>query len=196
MSLLPSNINTKPIFSDQQIIFGLENKSLLYVNPLNGALTKERNKSFLSSGNLIKQSDIIITTDNNGSIYALDAERNKTYWKAKTGGRIISTALWNENILVSSNDNFVYLISLKNGNKRWKVRTGGRIIGNVILDSNRAVYISGGSNTALILDLNLGKIVNRITIKEDENFISSPLLINKRLIIPTQKAIYSFSPEC
>jgi len=109
------------------------------------------------------------------------------------GGEIFSLSLVPAGVLVSSLDNFVYLISLQKRKKIWKRRLAGRILAKPLIRDNFGVFVTTVGNSAIILDLSNGKIVNQISLPDDSFTLSEPVTVDKSLVFSTSKGIFAFS---
>jgi outer membrane protein assembly factor BamB len=94
---------------------------------------------------------------------------------------------------VSSLDNFIYLISPQKGKKVWKRRLAGRISAKPLVVDNFAVFVTAVDNSAVVLDLRNGKIVNQISLADIGFILSRPVIADKALVFSTNKGIFAFS---
>lgn len=193
---LNTNITSRPLLLDNKIYIGTSNKTILIVSQFNGEILSQINIKGLPNGTFANIGEKLFAGDSEGNLYALNLSNLTTYWQTKTGGKLVDIDLWLEDLLVLSDDNFVYLISARDGKKKWKRKLAGRIIGKAFLDNDLAIFLTYGSDTAIFLDLKNGDIINRIQFNDDIYFVSSPLVFNNRLFIPTNIGLYAFSPDC
>lgn len=195
---LNTTIPFSPIQASQKLILGTSNKTIIIISINNGTIEKQINlQAVPSSINLDAIHKTVYVGDSEGNLYSFDLDKqNLLNWKIKIGGEITSISLSNDKILISSNDNFVYLLSNLNGKKIWKKRLAGRIIGKTMLDENFATFLTNSSNSFEIISLKNGKTSNKILLEDDLYFVSEPLLVDNKLIIPTQKGILAYSPNC
>ncbi len=106
-------------------------------------------------------------------------------------------SITSEGLLITSLDNFAYLISAEKGNLKWKKRLAGRISDKSLVLDNYALITTTAKPTISVVELSTGKSINEI-ILEDEDFVTAnPIKIRNKIIVPTSKGLYSFSPkEC
>ncbi len=197
---LNTELTGEPVFfTDNQnkslIVFGTANNTLIFISADSGRITRQiytkTTPSVVNFGG-----DFIVTGDTKGSLYMSDLLSGRAVWKSYTGGRITDISILKDSILASSDDNYLYLLYKKNGNRIWKINLGGRIIGKAFLDEENILVLPQGTNTAFIINLVRGKIINRIVLEKDAYFVSSPLSVGNQLILPTQKGLYFYAMDC
>jgi outer membrane protein assembly factor BamB len=123
---------------------------------------------------------------------ASDGDRNETLWKIKTGGSIAGLYELEDGVLAASMDNFLYLFTTESGNLRWKRRLGGRFNIKPLIYGRYAVVLNSSDNQASVIELNDGKVVNRIMIEDDNYFLNEPSVIGGFLVLQTFRGIYFF----
>ena len=193
---LKTKITTSPSLFTDEIILGTSNKTILTINKLNGDINEQLNLKNTPSGLISQDKYTFFVGDIAGYIYSIDKTTKKRNWVVTTGGKIVSTDLFNKRLLIESNDNYVYALSIKKGKKLWKRKLAGRVIGKAHLTEHVAIYLSYGTNTAVLVDLKNGTILNRILLNKDLSFVSRPIYINKTIILPTQKGIFAYARKC
>ena len=97
---------------------------------------------------------LIVASNTNGSVYALNKKTGKKTWEFKTGGKIYSTpAIEGNRVVVSSTDNNIYCVDLRSGAQLWKFETSRPIVANpVIKDQTIFVGSSDGRFRAIYLE--------------------------------------------
>jgi len=137
--------------------------------------------------------DDILWGDDRGNVVRYDADKHSVVWRFRNGARISDLTVTSEGIVVTSLDNFVYLISESNGVVRWKKRQVGRISDITLDRGSLGVVITVGEPNAAVLDIQNGKTVGVLTIRDNEAFIRRPIFSNGRFIFFTTERIMSRS---
>lgn len=192
---LNTSLTSLPVTLEDNIYLGTENKTIMIISGQTGEIKNQIPFGFEPTSIAISKVGIF-AGDKEGNITAIEFPNHGFSWKSVTGGEIVGINPIDDDILVSSNDNFIYRFSGKNGTKVWKRKLAGRLLGNTILDNKIAAFLSVGSNEVLLVDLENGKIVNRISISRSEYFVSAPISIGAKLILPTDQGIEAYSPLC
>ena len=79
--------------------------------------------SDIGSGAIILK-DLVIASNSNGSIYALNLKNGKKTWSFTTKGKIYSTPVAEDNlVVVASTDNNIYCLNTLTGKLVWKFVT-------------------------------------------------------------------------
>ena len=186
-------IVSQPRIHDGKIYFGTTNRSVVVLALDTGNILNQLPIGRVPSRLTIYKNNIYIG-DRMGEVRARKIGSSKDQWVTKTGGEISEIVLYKKVILVSSNDNFEYAILRDTGKKIWKRKLAGRIIGKTVIDDEILVLLTHGSKEALFIDLDDGAIVNRITLSESQYFVSPPILLADKLILPTNEGLVAFSP--
>jgi outer membrane protein assembly factor BamB len=190
-------LSTKPLFIHDKIILSTTEKQIAFVSLEDGQiLYKFPISEAVSALNYIEEKNQIIWGGRGGNVTSLIIDiKNQTkniVWKFRNGAEISDLTLTNRGILVSSFDNFMYLISEERGELIWKKRLGGRISDAPLIKAGYITVTNIADSSAAILDLNNGKTVNKISLPEDFYFIGKPLAAQNKIILTTQKGIFSF----
>lgn len=154
-------------------------------------------KTSVSLGNALSTSSGICISD--GTIYAgcaaaitaLNAENGEKIWENKRNYGESSPAEFvvaGDKLLVSSHWDALIALDRKNGKQLWENKDGDirfRSSTPVVIDESTAAVADSGA--IMFVDLSSGKIKSKFSY--DCNFASSaqPLVIGKKLIIPTAK---------
>lgn len=103
--------------------------------------------------------NLIITTNTNGEIYALNKNNGKRKWVFQTNGKIYSTpAISGKYVIVGSTDKNIYCLSLKTGKLIWKMNSLKPILASPVIKDS-VVYIGGSDGHFKALNLKTGTIV-------------------------------------
>ena len=168
---------------------------IIDVNSNNGENSKQIKLQTKSISSLISSKDSIFYGNTTGEIVKLTLlnDNPKILWKVKTGGNITNLSEINNGILATSLDNFIYFFNKLNGKLIWKKRLGGRVVYKPLFSSEFIIAIDSGDNIVSVIDINSGKIINQVELNADSFFISSPIISAKTVLIPTNRATFSFS---
>jgi outer membrane protein assembly factor BamB/predicted MPP superfamily phosphohydrolase len=102
--------------------------------------------------------DLVIASNSNGAIYALNLKNGKKVWSYSTNGKIYSTPDVSGNlVVVGSTDNNIYCLNVINGKLVWKFETEKPIVANPLI-KNGNVFIGSSDGHFRALDLQTGKI--------------------------------------
>jgi outer membrane protein assembly factor BamB len=114
-------------------------------------------KSDIGSGVALGK-NLVIASNSNGLIYALDLKTGKKKWSYATKGKIYSTpAVENNFAVVGSTDGRIYCVNATSGELIWKYETQKPIVANPLI-KNAIVYIGAGDGHFRALDLKTGRI--------------------------------------
>jgi len=102
--------------------------------------------------------NLVIASNSNGEIYALNLKNGKKVWKYSTKGKIYSTpAVENNLVVVASTDDNIYCLNAKNGKLVWKYETQKPIVANPLI-KNGVAYIGAADGHFRALDLKTGNL--------------------------------------
>ena len=102
--------------------------------------------------------NLVIASNSNGLIYALNLNNGKKVWHYPTKGKIYSTpAVENNLVVVASTDNNIYCLNASNGKLVWKFETQKPIVANPLI-KNGIVFIGAGDGHFRALNLQTGKL--------------------------------------
>ena len=191
---LALEIITAPKLSKSKIYLGTSNRSVVVLSTESGKILSQIPVGKMPKQILSFENDLYIG-DELGNLRAIELKTQNTVWQTKTGGEISEIVPFEDVLLVSSNDNYEYAILKKSGKKVWKRKLAGRILGKTIIDGKFAALFTHGSNTALVIDLEGGKIVNRINLAKGNYFVSAPIFLKGKLLAPTKIGLIAYSPN-
>ncbi len=102
--------------------------------------------------------NLVIATNTQGEVYALNRKTGKREWVYQTGGKIYSTpAVANGYVVVGSSDNAIYGLKAGTGKLVWKTETQKPVLGSAAINK-KVVYIGGSDGHFRALDLKTGTI--------------------------------------
>lgn len=95
--------------------------------------------------------------DDNGILYAFEADRDNELWRYKSGARIVGTpAATNKVVVFGSADKTIYGLDASSGAVLWQHSTSAAVLGSATIEGNTA-YIGGGDGL-YALDINSGAL--------------------------------------
>jgi outer membrane protein assembly factor BamB len=196
-TVTPNKILSLGIPFNSKIIFSNENRTLSEISILNGNILKQinidDNNSYIYSSSLTDQ---ILVGYKTGMLSSIENQNFKKNWNLKLGGEIIDIKNYGDKLLISSKDNFIYSIKAKNGSSVWRTKLPGRIIGSVLINQDTLLILSYGTESAILINPQNGKLINKINFGKDIYFVSEPIFVNDLVIIPTNIGIKAFSSVC
>ncbi|MBC7797903.1 MAG: PQQ-like beta-propeller repeat protein [Pyrinomonadaceae bacterium] len=138
-------------------------------------------------------SKVLIFGDSSGNVAAVDASNQQLLWKLRIGGATQSFLPTPNGFLIASLDNFVYFQTLLKGKRLWRRRLAGRPIGGLIFSEKFALICVSGDDSAMIINLQDGKIAGEAFLGVDNYAISPPTTNGKFIVVQTAKGLMSFA---
>ena len=165
---LGATVTTSPMFGTKGIALGTEAKDIFEVALTDGSLRPLWKSDYLPTALTMDTAGRLVVGDERGNVTAIAANGDRS-WTFRNGARISSVLVDDSDYLASSNDNFVYRLT-RGGNVKWKRRLPGRLAqAPLLLDDVAVMSVSGGGGV-FVLDVNKGKILDRIQAAEDLSF--------------------------
>ncbi len=184
-----------PAVGPNQIILPTQNRTIVILDVANGHIANQITTQILPNRVQLNGSRLVVG-DQEGNVRMLGFPDGKLIWKNRTGGAIREFKEFKGDVLAISNDNYAYRFSSENGDTVWKRKLSGRILGSTVLDGKVGAFLSTGSIEALFVSLKDGNIVNRIAPGDADYFLSSPISIGERIVLPTDKGLETYGPNC
>jgi outer membrane protein assembly factor BamB len=142
------------------------------------------------------RSSAAIYSDDRGNVHSIQMGGGKN-WKFRAGGRVVYIRAVSDNVLLGSADNFVYFMSVEYGNLLWKRRLPGRVANGGIIANDLAVFTVVGDRSAYIVELQKGRLIDKLELAEEDLFLLTPIRANgKYLIAATANGLTAFSADC
>jgi outer membrane protein assembly factor BamB len=142
------------------------------------------------------RSSAAVYSDESGNVHSIKMNGGKN-WKFRSGGRVVYIRAVGDNVLLGSADNFVYFMNVEYGNLLWKRRLPGRIASGGLIGDDRAAFTVIGERSAFVLDLDKGRIVDRVVLADDDAFLLTPIRANGTyLLVATASGLSAFSADC
>lgn len=178
-------VTALPYFSASGIVFGTSEKRVVLISIEDGKELARNFGPFVPTA-VVASGDSLVVGDERGNVALIKAAGGKPVWKFKSGAGISHVAVSRKGILVTSRDNFIYLISMYNGDVIWKRRMPGRIIDSLLVAEHLIFSRVYGESSAFLIDLENGKITDRLT-QNEKNYIQQvPVLIgNSKIVLAT-----------
>ena len=183
---LTSNVAVR----DTELIFGSEDRTLLFVDSETGKLLRQLNVKGVPDA-VAATSEGFFVGDQEGGLYHLRGDSTEPVWTTNTGAGIQEIYVRQRTLIVSSKDNFVYGVRISDGKKTWKRKLSGRSLGMAEIDGRHAVFLSTGSSTAVVLDLTDGSLVNKLDL--GEAFLTGPVKTKHGFAVATETKVVSVS---
>src|SRR5688572_12179148 len=135
--------------------------------------------SDIASGAAITK-NLVIVSNTNGIVYALNLINGKKTWSYTTRGKIYSTPAIKENlVVVASTDNNIYCLNTLTGKLIWKFETQKPIVANALI-KNKTVYIGSSDGHFRALDLYNGNL--KWDFDDVKGFVvTTPLFYNNKI---------------
>jgi outer membrane protein assembly factor BamB len=142
------------------------------------------------------QSSAAIYSDDRGNVHSIQMGGGRN-WKFRAGGKVVYIRSVGDNVLLGSADNFIYFMSVEYGNLLWKRRLPGRVANGGLVSSGLAIFTVVGDRNAYIVELEKGKLIDRLELSNEDAFLLAPIRANgKYLIAATANGLTAFSPDC
>lgn len=113
-------------------------------------------------------------------------------WRRRVGTSVTGLTHSPQGVIAITGDNFVQLLSHRHGARLWKRRMPGRVLAQPLIDSRSALFATLGGDACIVLSLESGKQVNVISVGEGNQILTTPILTQTALIVPTRKGLMAF----
>ncbi len=213
---LGARLSAPPYFYADKAILGTFEKQLIIFNLGEGKIYKKVELHIIPTAISFDITDeTLFIGDQKGVAFSLKIEkteeikyevfkreknRKKTKnnnWEFRLGAEVSNISLTPKGLLITSLDNFAYLISKRNGNLIWKKRLAGRITDKTLVLNNYALITTIAEPTIFIVELNTGRVINKITLEDESFATATPIKTQNKIIVPTSRGLFAFSPnEC
>ena len=191
---LGTEISAFPFIITNEIILGTLSKQITVLSLKDGELI-ESSKISASPTVIVedKTGNNLVIGDKKGNLWSLNKKKKTRNWSFRQGAEISNIRLTALGVLVSSFDNFVYLLSEASGKLIWKKRLSGRIAAEPQIKDGNFVLTSIDESEALVIELDSGKVVNKVALKDDNFFTGESIQLKNLFIYTTRKGIFGFS---
>jgi outer membrane protein assembly factor BamB len=186
-------VSTSPEFSQNAVVFGIENNEILEVSVSDGGSRTFWKADRTPTALLVAPSGRLIVGDERGNVIALDSDGNRS-WTFRNGAKISSLLMNDSDYLASSNDNFIYMLS-RGGNVKWKRRLPGRLVNEPLLLGDVGVMSVTGGGGVYVVDLKRGKISNRIEMSDETSLTIAASTDGKSFVVLGPAGVVYFSRE-
>lgn len=199
--ILSAELSSIPFFDKDQALIGTADGYIIQLSLADGKQISKLKVSNAPTTIIRKKSDRkLLWGDGKGSVFSIKyagpdelSQIYKKVWQFRIGAKISHLVSTPIGVLVSSFDNFLYLISHKDGKIVWKKRFPGRIHSEPFVVDGHVIVITTADSVASIVEIKSGKLVNSITLQDDNIFTGNPVKTGNQLIFPTLNGIFSFS---
>ena len=184
--------STPPVIIGNQIVAGTTNNTIVFLSIKSREFQelKVQNSPHLVS---VVNNKYLFWSDYKGNSYLVDLLTRKIIWKFRSGAEVSAVISTKNTLLISSLDNFVYLISIGRGRLLWKKRFSERFTISPYITENQVIITTLDDNSAYIIDLEDGRIVNQVNIEENNSFVGVPIVSGKLIIYPTLRGLVAFT---
>ena len=202
-SFVKSQKKLSLVISDEKVIFNNSIGDISAVDIRSGKLlwqTPTQDSSVYESSFNLKTSDLVLAnslllfSNNNNEFYSLNTDTGIMLWQQKINSSIRPTAI-GDLVFTVTNEGFLVVIDIKNGNiiritniygnikekKRSKILPTGFIVGK------NNIYLSTSNGRLIVINIETGK--PNLMLKIDNNKISRPFVLDKKLFIIKDNAI-------
>jgi outer membrane protein assembly factor BamB len=186
-------LNTKIYISGTQIYFGTSDNSVYSIRFNDGHLSKQIKVKNSAEGNLAATNGTVFFGDSKGEINALREADSRILWTLRTGGAVQDILPSKSGLLITSLDNFVYFHKYSTGKRQWRRRLASRPLSAGLLNEETVFLLANGENTALLLNLKNGKILNQISLGENNYALAAPGFVDKKFFITTLTGVLGFA---
>jgi hypothetical protein len=189
---LGASVTSSPMFGQKGIALGTESKEIYDIAVVDGSSRLLWKSEHLPTALFADDSGRLVVGDERGNVTAVAANGERS-WTFRNGARISSVLIGDSDYLASSNDNFVYKLT-RGGNVKWKRRLPGRLAQAPLLLEDVALMSVTGGGGVFVLDLNKGKILDRILTAEDLSFVIGASSANpKNFVVAGPSGVSYFS---
>lgn len=186
------DITAKPVFSDQGVVFGSDQKRVFVIANDDGRQLFEFITAFSPTAVANGSGGVVAIGDARGNLQFLDVKSGRKIWKFKSGASISQILVTKNGLLVTSLDNFIYLISNHNGDIIWKRRTSGRVEGGAFADQDLVFGLASGDNSGVLLDARNGKILDLMSENGKIYPSQTPLFRGSQIFLATTEGIEAY----
>ncbi len=183
----------EPYFGVEKVIVASTAKQLFTVTLASGEIESMRKLTAQATAAVQTASGETVSGDERGGISLFLTDKDREYWRFKSGAAISSLRLVGGNILAASNDNFVYMLTPRSGGMAWKRRLAGRVAHIGIVDNSLALVSSLEENGATFISLAGGKQLGQITLNDDEYLTADPTSTSGLVFVLTNSRLIAFS---
>ena len=186
-------ITAEPLIFENKIVIGSKSRRIIFYSIDGGEISYEMVIPYPPNIISIVKNKYLFWGDNKGNIYLSDLLTKKIVWKIRSGAEISHVNDTPQGILIASLDNFLYLVSLDKGRIIWKKRFDGRLLFSSIIKGGYVLSAAFGSQSAAVIDIDNGRIVDQFFIEDGNYFTDAPRVLDDLLVFPTVKGIIAFS---
>jgi hypothetical protein len=181
-----------PYFSGVSIVVPSQPGEIDIISTLDGSVTFQLKTGSAPASVYTAGERTLVWGDAGGNLYAVDIPSKAINWKFRNGGLVSSITGAKDSILVTSHDNFVYLMST-GGRVIWKRRLPGRAAEKPIVTQSLVIVSIIGESGAELIDINSGKLLNRISPEDDNYPTAAPAAASGFIILADGAGVYSYS---
>lgn len=190
---LGGRVTAPPAYTALTVAVASE-KKIDVVSVANGAVTATIKTEQPVTSLEIRENEMIVAGDDRGNVTNYRDHSGEIWWRFKSGARIGTITETKEGLLVGSFDNFLYMISKYSGDVKWKRRMEGRLVNEPFVSGSVAFTSVSVEETAAMIDLENGKIIEQIPLGDNRYAITGPVLTDGSvLVFSVPEALVAFS---
>ena len=189
-----SPVTTSPVFGHKAITLGTESNEIFELALADGSVRSLWKSDNLPTSLALDSAGRLVFGDERGNVTAISTNGERS-WTFRNGARMSSILVEGSDYIASSNDNFVYRLT-RGGNVKWKRRLPARLAQAPLLLADVAVMSVSGSGRVFVVDINKGKILDRIETGEEISLAIGASAGNSgNLIVAGTSGVAYFSRE-
>jgi outer membrane protein assembly factor BamB len=190
---LNKKLTVVPWFTAAAIVLSLEPGEIEIISPSDGRVIFQLQTDSIPTSVYLSDERTLIWGDKRGNVAAVDIITKQIGWKFRNGAQVSGVTAAGKDILVTSYDNFVYLMSPTSGKIAWKRRLSGRVAEKPAVGAKFAAITVIGEPGVSFVDLETGKVLNRILLDDDDYVIGTPLVMAGSVFFSKADGVYLYS---
>jgi len=175
-------LSAPPAVSERSIAVAAVSRSVSVLDIANGAILSAKTLPYSATAVAIDRSGIVFAGDGRGNVARL-ADNGAGNWRFKSGAKITQIVPADGRLLVSSNDNFLYFIDASSGGLEWKRRLEARLTDAPLVRDGVVIAPIFGEETAAVIEIATGRIIDRIQLGEGRYALSSPVMTDEDVLV-------------
>jgi outer membrane protein assembly factor BamB len=192
---LGGTFTSHPVVADKYIYLGNDLGILFALDTISGKLLWRYRTRGALRGTASHSGQILYIGSADNYVYALNRESGRLLWRSRTGAEVQAVAVSRNGLIVASLDNFIYFLSFGRGDRLWKRQMPGRVTAAPLVAENSALFIPLAGDSCIALNLSDGKVLNNVTVGEDNNTAAAPIASDTLLFITTRRGLIAFEND-
>ena len=189
-------VSAQPRIEDGRLLIAVDGKRVQEFSMDSGVRVAvaevDGDAAFVGAG----RSSAAVYSDDRGNVHSIQMGGGRN-WNFRAGGRVVYIRAVADNVLFGSADNFVYFMSVERGNLLWKRRLPGRIASGGLIGADLAVFTVVGDRSAYIVELDKGRLIDRLELADEDAFLVTPIRANGEYVVAASaNGLTAFSTGC